>query len=369
MRRTLSFVLLLLAAALGSAAQEAGAPTRRARAPRVPSPHELLARVEHALDRAVRQVSRPTAVHALGISAACRGYYLAGYGAVFVLPPQGLPGERPTMVLRRLPQRRPAPRPAPAAEGVALPSPAPRAEVDLLLDSELQPLFEGQDSQVLEMERQLLEFQQQVEAFQRDAELAREVADRNLQQMAQQVRIRLGSVPEGALEWVILEPPDPPGPPAPPASAAPAVAPAPGAAPTPAVPPAPGAAPAPAVPPAPAVAAAPAAPPAPPAPPWRFWFRGEEDLDRRTPERVMTDVRQAIVETLEAHGHLLVVVRPQELVTVAVDFTTPLFAIDVERPRPERTLVLRVRKKDLEDRAAGRLASEELRRRVEVLEY
>jgi len=199
--------------------------------------------------------------------------------------------------------------------------------------------------------------------LQRDAELAREVADRNLQQMAQQIRIRLGSVPEGALEWVVLQPPDAvaPVPAAPPAPTAPAAPPAPATPAAPGVPPVAAA--------APVTAPAPAAPPAPPAPPWRFWFRGEEETDRRTPERVMTDVRQAIVEALEAHGHVLAVVRPQELVTVAVDFTTPIFAIEAERPRPERTLVLRVRKKDLDERAAGRLAAEELRRRVEVLEY
>ncbi|MGE0452900.1 MAG: hypothetical protein AB7O37_03070 [Vicinamibacteria bacterium] len=353
MRRTLSLVPLLLAGALTTAAQPPASPARRARAD-VSSPHELLARLEQALDRAVRHVSRPTAVHALGISAACRGYYLAGYGAVFVLPPQGLPGERPTVVVRRLPQRRPAPRSSPAAEGGALPAPAPGSELDLFLDPELRPLLEGQDAQVRRMERQLLEFQHQVEAFQRDAELAREAADRNLQQMAQQVRIRLGSVPEGALEWVVLQPPDAVAPVAA-VPAAPAAPPAPGA---------PAAAPA-----APVTAPAPVAPPAPPAPPWRFWFRGDEDVDPRTPERVVTDVRQAIVEALEAHGHLLAVVPPQELVTVAVDFTTPLFALGAERPRPERTLVLRVRKKDLEERAAGRLASDELRRRVEVLEY
>ena len=327
MRRTLSLALLLLATASGAAAQDPDARVRRARTLQASSPHELLARVEQALDRAVRHVSRPTAVHALGISAACRGYYLAGYGAVFVLPPQGLPGERPTVVVRRLPQRRPAPQASPAAEGAARPAPAPRAEVDLFLDPELRPLLEGQDAQAREMERQLLEFQHQVEAFQRDAELAREAADRNLQQMAQQVRIRLGSVPDGALEWVVLQPPDAVAP----------VAPVPAA---PAVPAAPGAPPA--APAAPVTAPAPAAPPAPPPPPWRFWFRGEEEIDSRTPERLMTDVRQAIVEALESHGHLLAVVPPQELVTVAVDFTTPLFALDADRPRPERTLVLTI---------------------------
>jgi hypothetical protein len=178
------------------------------------------------------------------------------------------------------------------------------------------------------------ELQEQVDAFQRDAEQAREEAERNLQQVARELRVRLRDVPPDALEWVAA----PPSPPAAPEA------------------------------PAPPVADAPLAPP-PPAPPWRFWFGTGEEADPRDAARVVSDVRQAIVDTLESRGAAIAAVRPQEYVSIAVDFTPSVFVVDFEGPQPERTLVLRVRKRDLDERHAGRLKPEELRQRIEALEY
>jgi hypothetical protein len=106
--------------------------------------------------------------------------------------------------------------------------------------------------------------------------------------------------------------------------------------------------------------------PPPPVPPWRFWFESEEQEESRTPERVVFEVRSAVTEVLESHGPTLRL-RPDEFVVVVLDFL-PRSAF-ATRTRPERTLVVRVRKGELEDRAAGKLASDELRRRIEYSEY
>ena len=89
--------------------------------------------------------------------------------------------------------------------------------------------------------------------------------------------------------------------------------------------------------------------------------------DARTPEAVVADVRRALVEALESGPGRVPGLGPEEYVTVAVDFEPAgLFA---QRARPERTLVVRARVRDIEARASGAIAAEELRRRVEVIEY
>ena len=60
--------------------------------------------------------------------------------------------------------------------------------------------------------------------------------------------------------------------------------------------------------------------------------------------------------------------RGDETISVLVDFVAGTPFLD-EDARPARSLSLRVRKRDLDDRKAGRLAGEELRRRVEAAEY
>ena len=123
---------------------------------------------------------------------------------------------------------------------------------------------------------------------------------------------------------------------------------------------------APVAPSAPAPPAAHPAPPPPPAvlaPPWDFWFEYEEGGEPVDAEQVVERVRAAVIGVLEAQGGRLSRLAPADSVVVAADFV----------PRAgrasSRTLVLRVRKKDLDDRRAGRLAAEEFQRRVEVTEY
>jgi hypothetical protein len=280
-----------LAAALAILPVAAGAEDR------VPS-REDLERFEWALDRAVRKVSRPSAAPLLGGAEACRGYHLAGYGALFVLAPRALPLRHRTA--RESPPQPPVllPRPALAAE--------PRA---------VQPN--------LSVSADLLEREAQVVAQQRAAETAREEAELALEELYRRL-----------VSSTLGEPPPPPL----------------------LIP----------IPAAPGVGTAEGVHPPPPVPPWRFWFDSEEREEPRGPELVVKDVRSAVTDVLENHGPPLRLA-PEEFVVVVVDFL-PRSAF-ATRTRPARTLVVRVRKGELEDRAAGKLAADELRRRIEYSEY
>jgi hypothetical protein len=108
-------------------------------------------------------------------------------------------------------------------------------------------------------------------------------------------------------------------------------------------------------------------PTAPPPPPWRFWFETERPKEERTPERVVEDVREAVIEVLESRGAGVVGLEADEFVTVAVDFVPGDFF--AAHPRPTRTLIVRARQKDLAARGRGAMAPEELRAKVEVIEY
>jgi hypothetical protein len=136
-----------------------------------------------------------------------------------------------------------------------------------------------------------------------------------------------------------------------------------------------GPSPVPAPPSAPAVPVAPVAPAAalepddvlPPPPPWRSWFDSDDEPGGRAPEAVIRDVRAAVTNALEAQGGRVRGVPSDEFVVVAVDFVARgSFA---GWGRPERTLVVKVRKRELEERLAGRLPSDELRKRIEYVEY
>jgi hypothetical protein len=284
-----------------------------------------LERFEWALDRAVRKVSRPSAAPILGGAEACRGYHITGYGALFVLAP------------RSLPTRQRSARESPPQVG-ADPPPALRARLERL-EAQRRRVRDG--SRASERE-QLLALEAQVAALQRAAETAREEAELALEETTRELHRRLISPTLGV-----------------PAPAVPAAAP-----PLPAVSGEPVSTPP--VPPTPAQPAQPAQIPPPPLPPWRFWFDSEEPEEPRSPERVVLDVRSAVTDVLESQGPPLSL-GPEEFVAVVVDFLpSSAFAT---RTRPARTLVVRVRKRELEERAAGRLASEDLRKRIEYSEY
>ncbi len=82
---------------------------------------------------------------------------------------------------------------------------------------------------------------------------------------------------------------------------------------------------------------------------------------------MVTDVRGAVVNVLESRGAEFRPLRPEESLAVAVDFYSR--GAFLPRDRPERTLVIRVRKQDLMDRRAGKITSDEFRRRIETQEY
>jgi hypothetical protein len=82
---------------------------------------------------------------------------------------------------------------------------------------------------------------------------------------------------------------------------------------------------------------------------------------------VVADVRAAVIDALAAQGGWLVGLTGDERVTVAVDFVPGgLFAAQA---RPEKTLVVTARVRDVDAVARGAITPEELRRRVEVTEY
>jgi hypothetical protein len=160
-------------------------------------------------------------------------------------------------------------------------------------------------------EQDVKTMEEQAEALQRQAERDRQKAEHDLEEFTQEVHIRLG-------------PPPAPSPPSP----------------------------------------GPVPPPLPP--PWRFWFESEGPEDTRGPGQVISDVRAAVTRALEGQGPSLRIVHSEESVVVAVDFVP---GSPFVMARPQRTLVVRVRKKELDDRAAGRIAPEELHRRIEYVEY
>ena len=109
-------------------------------------------------------------------------------------------------------------------------------------------------------------------------------------------------------------------------------------------------------------------PPEPPSWPSLFDFDDEDPADEGAdPETVFAGVRGAIITVLEAQGPRLQQLGPEEIVTVAVDFV-PSSRMSF-RPRAQKTLLVRVSKKNIEARRAGRLSAEEFRKRVEALEY
>jgi hypothetical protein len=103
-------------------------------------------------------------------------------------------------------------------------------------------------------------------------------------------------------------------------------------------------------------------------PPWKFWFQAEKaEREERSPERVIAAVRSAVIDALDARAGAVAGLGADEWVTVAVDFVPgDLFS---SHRRPTRTLIVRAREGDLAARAEGTLAAEELRNRVEVIEY
>jgi hypothetical protein len=99
-------------------------------------------------------------------------------------------------------------------------------------------------------------------------------------------------------------------------------------------------------------------------PGWPFWFGEEQEEDAGPPDRVLAEVRRAILAGLAAHRGGLAMLGADEFVVVAVDFVPRL-----SDRAAARTIVARVHKRDLVEHRAGRLTTEALRARVEFDDY
>ena len=178
-----------------------------------------------------------------------------------------------------------------------------------------------------------------VEAYAQEAELARREAEQALERIAEEIRVRFPQPPQPAQAPPVASAPV--APPVPPRAAANSTEP----------------------PSAPAPRAV-----APPPPPWRYWFQADLDDDPRPAAQVVTEVKTVLIQALEARGGYLTSVRPDEFLVVAVDFAPRGFPLRPDR-LAERTLVVRAKKRDLDERRGGKLSADELRKRIEVHEY
>jgi hypothetical protein len=261
--------------------------------------------LERRLEDAVGQVSLPHAGILLGRANASHGYRLPGYGVVLVLTPRALPGRDALFVVQGKEHR-------------------PRTDIRI----ERHVAHPGAEPH-WEPER-LEELERKVIILQHAAEARRRAAEEDMDRIVEDVRVRV-EIGEGA--------------PAPEAHDVTVHVDTPGTEPTPD-----------------AVLVREM-----PEPPWKFWFEAEAPEDARSPDRVVEDVRSVLIDALDAGAGAAVGLRGDEFLTVAVDFVPgDLFA---SHRRPTRTLIVRARQRDLEARAAGDIPPEELRRRVEVIEY
>lgn len=337
-----------------------------------------------ALDAAVRRVSRSSPALLAGREGA-RGYRVPGFGALFVLPPRALPSASPRSLaereaarslddairhleqglriassaelrvqmeknLRALRQTRAELRGTARdrSSGAVVLSPPtvsavmagedaepdqPRLEdlqraLETQMAEQMRALQEAershgdQQQEMARMEAQFRELQARMETVRREVERARVEAER-------QVEMRLGV---------------PPGPPE-----------------APAVPEAPAAL----TPPEPDAISGLFPPMLAPAP-WQMWFSIEEPADGRTGETVIREVRAAVTALLEKQGPSLHQLKADEYVAVAVDFVP---RITVAGRRAQKTMVIKARKRDLDDHRAGRLGADELHQRIEYAEY
>ena len=100
--------------------------------------------------------------------------------------------------------------------------------------------------------------------------------------------------------------------------------------------------------------------------PWSSWSLPQPE-PVADPGGIIRNVGVAVARVLELQGSRLVQLPPQESVAVAIDFI-PATA-QVATARPARTLLVRVRKADIDARAAGAIDATEFTKRVEIVEY
>jgi hypothetical protein len=288
-----------------------------------------------ALDRALARVSRPvTGIWLPAGESGSRGFHLHGYGAVFVSPARWLPAASPQRRAQQGEAARALEHAARRLEDAM--KRVDSAELRRRMEESLTALRETQaelrrsavrgepspaPSPASESPDPEQELAVEMESLRAQAELAQDAVERSAAEIERQLRAQLPA---------LVAPPAPPEAPTPPDA------------------------------------------PEPPLAPWTLWFE-QEDGDGRSADRVVHDVSEAVTAVLESHGPGLRWLKPDEAVVVAVDFVPRHRHLagwpGSSRARTERTLVVRVRKRELEARRDGKLAREELRKRIEYVEY
>jgi hypothetical protein len=266
-------------------------------------------RVSITLDQTVSEVTRNAYAWEFTPQRG-QGVVIPGYGVVFVLSPRVLPSDDGSPVRNRVMRLRALPR------------------VRVLREADAQALSA--------MEAQLAAHEKEREEA--DIALARAMA-----QLERVARLRLVNE-DGKLPRVPAPPAAPGAPEAP-------------AAPTP---------PAPETPATPVIAAPQVAPPMPP--PWTAWFGDEDEADEyRDPKVVIAQIRTAVTGVLTTEAPQMAFLRGDDQVVVAINFVPD--GLFTSSAQPTHTLVVRAKKKDLMDRASGRITAEELAKRSEATEY
>jgi hypothetical protein len=296
-----------------------------------------------ALDRALSRVSRPvTGIWLPAGETGSRGFHLHGYGAVFVPPARLLPESSPQRRARQGEAARALEQAARRLEDAM--KRVDSAELRRRMEASLTALRETQaelrrgtgapgepapiTSAPGENMNQEEELAVEMETLRTQAEVAQDAVERSVAAIERQLRAQLPALVSPS---TLPTPPTPPTAPAPPDV------------------------------------------PEPPLAPWTLWFE-QEDGDGRSADRVIHDVSEAVTEVLESHGPGLRWLKPEETVVVAVDFVPRHRSMmgwpgPSARGRAERTLVVRVRKRELEARRDGKLPPEELRKRIEFVQY
>jgi hypothetical protein len=286
------------------------------------------AAMERALGQSVARVSRPAQPFALGFDDV-RAFRLEGYGIVFVLSPRHLPGGsggRGGFVHRFRFQGEPSADLAQSREVLqdAIKS-APSEEVKDQIRSSLAaldrlqkgPVPAGALAPAAEAEArtrsELKRLREDIELFRSQSEQEWARAERSLTEALAAANRQQDPAPPQPAPPSLVEIPEPVFPPA----------------------------------------------------PWAVWFEIEENGET-SPDEAVRGVRTAVTRVLEAAPPIPQGLRPDEFVAVAVDFL-PREAF-IREPKARKTLVIRVRKRDLDERRAGQISAESLRSRIEVIE-
>ena len=282
------------------------------------NPRRELEKMERALSDAVARVSRPAVVPMLGAAELCRGYRLQGVGAWFVVAPRTFPDR--TTRTRQDPDLVKADEAlANAIAGLERGVKAARSdeERETLNTGIRQLTYRRRDLRARahaasERERELKAWEERAAAMHAAAEDARLEAQRALEVLermlgpALEMDRQTAAVPAAETDSM------------------------------------------------------------PPLPPWRIWVRSDVPEETRSPDVVLTDVREAILRTLEDQGPRLSLA-DGEMIAVAVDFFSPA-SLACSKP-PARTLVVRAPRGVLASLAAGKLSREDARKQIETLEY